>query len=288
MQRYKSWKQALLGGLNSAQKLFLLILTIVTVISIVLTVLAYQKVPSLHARTATNNLAGTPTATTITDTPTPTPTPTATHTPTAIPTPSKLLVSPSSLNAKTNCSYDVHSGWTCIELLSSNRDVQSNLHWSVSGGITGTSFNPQSGTIEPGKPVRVSIFIPNTICPDDFTFSFAGTINTVHVPWSCAAPILIARPKILDGAHGCSSYVRHEGWDCYVTLSSSQDSQGGLKWYASGGITGTSFNPQSGTIEPGQSVMVTIAIRISSRNCPATSTFIFSGSSHATVSWSCA
>src|SRR6266567_2519124 len=64
-----------MGGLNSAQKKFLIILTIVTVISIVLTVLAYQFVPSLQPQTATNDPAGTPTATTITDTPTPTPTP---------------------------------------------------------------------------------------------------------------------------------------------------------------------------------------------------------------------
>ncbi len=42
-----------MGGLNSAQKKFLIILTIVTVISIVLTTLAYQLVPSLRPQTAT-------------------------------------------------------------------------------------------------------------------------------------------------------------------------------------------------------------------------------------------
>src|SRR6266700_2300291 len=52
-----------MGGLNSAQKKFLIILTIVTVISIVLTVLAYQFVPSLQPQTATNDPAGTPTPT---------------------------------------------------------------------------------------------------------------------------------------------------------------------------------------------------------------------------------
>ncbi len=74
-----------MGGLNSAQKKFLIILTIVTVISIVLTVLAYQLVPSLRTQTATNDPAGTPTATTITDTPTPTPTPHKKPTPTPTP-----------------------------------------------------------------------------------------------------------------------------------------------------------------------------------------------------------
>ena len=81
-----------MGGLNSAQKLFLLILTIVTVISIALTLLAYQLVPSLRTQTATNNPTATPAAITVTDTPTPTPTlvtPTPTphkkHTPTPTP-----------------------------------------------------------------------------------------------------------------------------------------------------------------------------------------------------------
>jgi len=70
-----------MGGLNSAQKLFLLILTIVTVISIALTLLAYQLVPSLRTQTATNNPTATPAAITATDTPSPTPTP-VTPTPT--------------------------------------------------------------------------------------------------------------------------------------------------------------------------------------------------------------
>jgi len=74
-----------MGGLNSAQKKFLIILTIVTVISIGLTLLAYQLVPSLRTQTATNDPAGTPTATTITDTPTPTPTPHKKPTPTPTP-----------------------------------------------------------------------------------------------------------------------------------------------------------------------------------------------------------
>jgi plastocyanin len=80
-----------MGGLNSAQKKFLIILTIVTVISIVLTVLAYQFVPSLRTQTATNDPTATPAATTITDTPTPTPTPVTPtptpHKPTPTPTP---------------------------------------------------------------------------------------------------------------------------------------------------------------------------------------------------------
>src|SRR5215510_1956186 len=89
-----------MGGLNSAQKMFLIILTTVTVISIALTLVAYQLVPSLRRQTTTNDPAGTPTATvvTIADTPTPTPTEiTLTPTPTphkSTPTPTPTPVRP--------------------------------------------------------------------------------------------------------------------------------------------------------------------------------------------------
>ena len=82
-----------MGGLNSAQKVFLIVLTTVTVISIALTLLAYQLVPSLRAQTATNNPAGTPTATAVTLADTPTPTPTE-ITPTPTPTPHKTTATP--------------------------------------------------------------------------------------------------------------------------------------------------------------------------------------------------
>ncbi len=84
-----------MGGLNSAQKKFLIILTIVTIISIVLTVLAYQFVPSLRTQTAANDPTATPAAITVTDTPTPTPTPvTPTPTPHKKPTPTPIRPTP--------------------------------------------------------------------------------------------------------------------------------------------------------------------------------------------------
>jgi plastocyanin len=84
-----------MGGLNSAQKKFLIILTIVTVISIVLTVLAYQFVPSLRTQTAANDPTATPASITVTDTPTPTPTPvTPTPTPHKKPTPTPIRPTP--------------------------------------------------------------------------------------------------------------------------------------------------------------------------------------------------
>jgi plastocyanin len=104
-----------MGGLNSAQKLFLLILTIVTVISIALTLLAYQLVPSLRIQTATNNPTATPAAITVTDTPTPTPTP-VTPTPTPhkkpTPTPTPLRPTPTPKPPVTKVIIIQNSGYT--------------------------------------------------------------------------------------------------------------------------------------------------------------------------------
>jgi hypothetical protein len=172
-------------------------------------------------------------------------------------------------------------------LLSNTQSAQSSLNWHASGGITGTTFNPPNGTLEPGRNTQVSIFIPNTICPANITFSFAGPANTFPVLWSCAAPNLRTSPSSLSGSDGCSSYNRYRGWTCYVKLSRPQDVQGGLRWYASGGITGTTFDPPNGTLYPGQEVVVTISIPVTGGTCPITTDFIFSGSNTSTVSWTC-
>src|SRR6266700_40116 len=129
-----------MGGLNSAQKKFLIILTIVTVISIVLTVLAYQFVPSLQPQTATNDPAGTPTATTITDTPTPTPT-VITPTPTPKPPVTKTIIvlgtgySPSTVT--------VPPGSTLI--FKSNSDIDHTV--TQTNGSTFDKVIPAHGTI---------------------------------------------------------------------------------------------------------------------------------------------
>src|SRR5215472_17167195 len=106
-----------MGGLNNAQKMFLIILTAVTVICIALTLLAYQLVPSLRAQTATNNPAGTPTATAVilADTPTPTettPTPTPTpHKPTPTPTPLRPTPTPAPKPPVTKTIIVLNSGY---------------------------------------------------------------------------------------------------------------------------------------------------------------------------------
>jgi hypothetical protein len=100
---------------------------------------------------------------------------------------------------------------------------------------------------------------------------------------------LLAQPSRLDNGHGCSSYIRYEGWTCLVTLSLKQGAQRSLKWKASGGIDGTTFSPSEGTLSPGQETLVTISIPVIGGICPADTSFVFSGSgaTSATVLWHC-
>ncbi len=157
-----------MGGLNSAQKTFLIILTIVTVISIALTLLAYQLVPSLRTQTATNDPAGTPTTVTIADTPTPTPTeitptptphkPTPTPTrvrPTPTPTPRPpvtqvILIQNSTDNAFKPKTVTVPPGSTIIF-----KNISQIPHTA-----TGTKFD--TGNIDPGQSKSLKLTKPGT------------------------------------------------------------------------------------------------------------------------------
>jgi plastocyanin len=148
-----------MGGLNSAQKKFLIILTIVTIISIVLTVLAYQFVPSLRTQTATNNPTATPAAITVTVTPTPTPTPVTPtptpHKPKPTPTPKPkppvtitILIQNSTNNAFNPKTVTVPRGSTIIF-----KNISQIAH-------TATEINGpaafDTGNIEPGQSKSIN------------------------------------------------------------------------------------------------------------------------------------
>src|SRR6266705_1208598 len=161
-----------MGGLNSAQKKFLIILTIVTVISIVLTVLAYQFVPSLQPQTATNDPAGTPTAATITDTPTPTPTvitPTPTpHKPTPTPTPVRPTPTPTPKPP--------------VTIVITIKDSPTN----------GFIFSPSSVTVPPGSTI---IFKNNSQTPHTATQTNGTTFDTRNIdPGAQSKPNKLTKP----------------------------------------------------------------------------------------------
>lgn len=129
---------------------------------------------------------------TPTSQPSPMPTP-VTPTPTTTP-PHGPGVSASSL-IPGQCST-TNQGWTCTETLTEDQNNTSNLPWSVSTGTAGVAFNPESGTLSPGKTTQVSIAIPLSDCSD--TFTFKGPVDAANVTWNCA----LAAPVLLSPASG--------------------------------------------------------------------------------------
>ncbi len=114
-------------------------------------------------------------------TPTPSPTPKLTQTPVI---PPSLVVSPSSLNAESDCGRK--SGWICTVTLTLAVGSQSPLNWSVSSNdINGVSFMPSSGTISTGESTVVTIYVPKTHCPAQANFIFSGSKSFISVPWNC-------------------------------------------------------------------------------------------------------
>ena|SRR5215472_1019385 len=147
-----------MGGLNNAQKMFLIILTAVTVICIALTLLAYQLVPSLRTQTATNNPAGTPTATAVTLADTPTPTPTE-ITPTPTPTPHKPTPTPTPLRPTPTPRPRPPVTQTII--------------------ITNNGYNPSPVTVPPGS----TLIFKNTSQRDHtVTQSNGSTFDSGNIP----------------------------------------------------------------------------------------------------------
>ena len=110
-------------------------------------------------------------------------------------------------------------------------------------------------------------------------------------------PNLIASPMSIDAKTDCSysllTYVYT--YTCHEALSIS--GQGSLNWTASGGPSSTRFNPQHGTLEPGQSITVTISVPV--RNliyvgspspgiCPTIANLIFTSRTNTVIiQWSC-
>ena len=166
-----------MGGLNSAQKLFLLILTIVTVISIALTLLAYQLVPSLRAQTARNNPAGTPTPTAVTIIDTPTLTPTE-ITPTPTPTPHKSTPTPTPTRVRPTPTPTPRQPVTITILIKNSTD---------------TAFSHSPVTVPPGS----TIFFKNVsqIAHTATETSGPAAFDTGNIdPGATSKPIKLTKP----------------------------------------------------------------------------------------------
>ena len=193
--------------------------------------------------------------------------------------PPMVTVSANSFNANTSCPVS-NGGWTCTTTVSLASGSTGSLNWSASSGLSGVVFTPSSGTISTGQSTPVSIFVPNGDCQNG-TFSFMGSINIANESWGCTPP-----PQLYASLGNCS-YTAAQGWICSATVSSDANNQSTLTWSANQ-LNGISFSPSSGTLTPGQTEPVTIAIF--DMACPANATLTFSGSGGATpasIAWNC-
>src|SRR5207248_10524056 len=141
-------------------------------------------------------------------------------------------------------------------------------------GINGIAFFPAKGTLTPGQQSQVNILVPDTPCPASASFTFAGPVNTISIPWSCTPPppILIVIPSFFNANTDCTN-TQGQGWSCVATLYN-QSSKSSLAWSAtSSGIAGSKFAPANGTLPANQSQTVTIVVP--NTTCPANATFTF-------------
>jgi len=78
--------------------------------------------------------------------------------------------------------------------------------------------------------------------------------------------------------------VTSQGWTCTETLSEAQNANGNLQWSASSASAGVTFTQAGGTLSPGKTTQVSMAIPLSDCN----DTFTFKGPiSKANVTWNC-
>src|SRR5256885_8617374 len=131
-------------------------------------------------------------------------------------------------------------GWNCTTKLALAPGSTAALDWSASSELSGVIFTPSSGTLSPGQPEQVSIFVPSSDCKNG-TFSFTGPANTASVNWGCTPP------PTLEASLGNCSY--NAGWSCLATVSSASANTNTVNWSASGnGVNGITLNPTGGQL----------------------------------------
>src|SRR3989440_6905273 len=194
-----------------------------------------------------------------------------------------LVVSPTSFNGNTSCTYSGSQGWTCTATLSRGDALAKNLAWSASS-TSGIVFTPASGVLPAGGKASATISVPNIVCPASLTFTFKGPANTVQVPWSCGSPTLTVTPATFTAGSNCPSGTG--GWTCSAAVSETTSSQGKLAWSVHTALSGVTFSPPGGIRAPGRSTKVSIFVPSSA--C-SNSTFTFVGLKSNTISvvWNC-
>ncbi len=159
----------------------------------------------------------------------------------------QLTVSPGSLNTS-SCAHSNSGTWTCIVTVGESSSSQGNLTWSASSYV-GASFNPTSGTLQPGQTAMVSISVPDTTCLASATFAFRGPANTVNVPWSCTP---LAPPKLTESPSSLNFSTLNTGTSKVLSLKVGNSGGQPLTWNANtGGTSWLTLDKSTGTILPG-------------------------------------
>ncbi len=178
------------------------------------------------------------------------------------------------------------------------------IHFFPAGTVTLTLDNGQGLTlVSPVGPITVS-------GTGTFDATIGGTENwsvgqhTIHAQESSGGrngelsfTLNANHTKVTPNVASFSSpgdahcaYHGNQGWLCQSTISTSASALGKLVWsVASSGLNGITITPTSGSLAPGQTQQVTMAIP--NTVCPATATFTFTfkgGEDPVSMKWSCA
>ncbi len=158
------------------------------------------------------------------------------------PLPSKLMVSPGSLDPTSARCSRTGDTYQCAIAIRETATSRQDVNWTASSSLKGVSFSQVNGQLSPGSTTRV--IITGIPCQNGtFTFVGSGGASPVTVWWSCTPsqlppaqpPVLTVRPGSLDPMSArCSS-----------TGSSS--------------LSGITFNPAREQLSPGRYETVTIA-----------------------------
>src|SRR5260370_11703974 len=208
-----------------------------------------------------------------------------------------LTADPKSLSAKdtSNCT-STDTGWNCTATLQETTDSRGNLDWSAETGLSGAKFSPPSRILTPGQDgMRVSISIPSADCPNSGSFTFIGPENKVVVPWSCEVGSnwsVEVKPGSFNVNKDCDGGSGSQVWVCTAVLNSGPKNPSALDWSASAsGASGIYFNTSAGgTLTPGQTVQVKIAVpnTACTKNTTGSFSFSFSGPVNTVnVPWDC-
>ena len=195
-----------------------------------------------------------------------------------------LQITPTTINANTDCSYS--NGWTCTTILSNPSSNQATANWTIGSSLSSMTLTPSSGTLSPGNSVTITIFVPGTsvTCPALIPIDVTGSDAPLGNNWTCGAPNLIASPSTLASGSPCTFDSATSSYTCVETVQEDPNSQGNLAWSVNSTMSGVSYSQSGGTLSPGQSTQITIT----GISCVISGSFTFSGgASPVNVPWLC-